>query len=207
MKSIKLYLLCMFMIAILTGCDRLGGNTAAVIDLTAISKATGQDEVVKSQMEKATIELNAQLSEAAAQLEKQLADKKEEYGESATQEQNKELQKFALSAGQQLKQNQAMAQQQAQQYQRGLLLTWRDQIQPVVEEVARKHNAKVVLVSNPALMWFDESVDITGEVIAALRARPAESVAPSSSSPSDGAEKTEVGTGEPVKDESDASVK
>ena len=100
------------------------------------------------------------------------AEKKEKFGKKASQEQKQELQQFALNAGQQLKQNQALAQQKAQQYKMGLLLSWRQQITPVVDEAARKHNARVVLVASPSLMWFDASIDITSEVIAALRAQP-----------------------------------
>ena len=52
MKLIKLLLLSAFLIITFTGCDRLdlsgGGASIAVIDLTAISKATGQDEVIKA---------------------------------------------------------------------------------------------------------------------------------------------------------------
>jgi Skp family chaperone for outer membrane proteins len=191
MKLIKLLLLNIFLIITMTGCDRLGGGGVAVIDLTAVSKATGQDEVMIGQMEKATAELNVQLTEAAATLEKQLAEKKEKFGKKASQEQQQELQQFALNAGQQLKQNQAVAQQKAQQYKMGLILSWRQQIQPAVDEAARKHNAKVVLVASTSLMWFDASIDITSEVIAALRAQPIKAAVPDTDVSGDETEKSE----------------
>jgi Skp family chaperone for outer membrane proteins len=172
MKLIKL-LLSVFLIMTFTGCDRLnlstGGAGVAVVDLTALSEATGEDQVIKTKMEIATTDLNAQLTEAAAQLEKQVAEKKEAFGNNATPEQKQELQQLVLQAGQQLKQNQALAQQKAQQYKAGLLESWREEIQPVLEEVAAKHNAKTVIAVNPALMWFDTSIDITADVIDALR--------------------------------------
>lgn len=182
MKLIKLFIVNIFLFTLITGCEGLTGNTAAVIDLTALSRATGEEEAIKSKMEQATVDLNMQLSEAAGALEKQLADKKEEFGASPTQQQTQELQQFALNASQQIKQNQAMAQQQAQQFQRDLISTWRQQVTPVIEGVARKHGAKVVLVSGASLMWFDKSVDITDEVIAELRANPANQPEPETGS-------------------------
>ena len=178
MKLIKLFLLNVFLIATVTGCNYPGGNTVAVIDLTAVTKATGVDEVLIGKMEQATAELNAQLSEAAAVLEKQLQEKKGKLGKSASKEQQQEVQQFAVNASQKLQQNKAMAQQKAQQYKVGLLMEWRQQIQPVVKAIADKHNAKVVLVASPSLMMFDDSVDITAEVIAELRANPVAAPAP-----------------------------
>ena len=209
MKLIKLLLLNMFLIttitATITGCDRLSGDAVAVIDLTAISKATGEDEVVKNKMEQATAELNAQLSEAIGILEKELAEKKGKLGKSPSQEQVQDLQQFAQNASQQLKQNQAVAQQKAQQYKMGLLMSWREQMQPVVDGVARKRNAKVVLVSSPALMWFDESVDITAEVIASLRAHPAKELQANTDAPIDAPSAV---SGDPAENaESNAEVK
>ena len=193
MKLVKLLIVNIFLITLITGCEGLTGNTTAVIDLTAVSTATGEDEVIKGKMEQATVDLNMQLSEAAGALEKQLAEKKEAFGASPTQQQTQELQQFALNATQQIKQNQAMAQQQAQQFQRNLISSWRQQIEPVVEAVARKHRAKVVLVTGSTLVWFDKSLDITDEVIAELSANRVKQPEPET-----GAATSDAGTEAPV---------
>ena len=67
----------------LTGCDQLpqsGGSSVAILDLAAVAKATGQDEVIRQEAELARGELSAQLQQLAANLEAQLATEREKAG-------------------------------------------------------------------------------------------------------------------------------
>jgi len=53
----------------------------------------------------------------------------------------------------------------------GLLMEWRQKLQPIAQAIANDKGASIVLVSSPSLIWFDATVDITDEVIAKLRAQ------------------------------------
>jgi len=175
MMVLKKSLLVLFSLVI-TGCNLGVGDKTAVIDLTAVSKAMGQDVVIERKMEQVTIELNEQLTTAAKDLEQQLVDKKSELGKKISEEDKQQLGQLALNANQQIQQNKIIAQQKAQEYKMGLIFAWRNEIQPVVEKAAKKHNAKLVVVSSPSIMWFDDSIDITAEVIAELRANPIKTI-------------------------------
>jgi Skp family chaperone for outer membrane proteins len=174
MRVLKGFLLALFSLVVVTGCNLGVGEKTAIIDLTAVSKAMGLDVVIEQRMEQARLELNNQLTTAAKELEQQLVDKKAEMGKKLSEEEKAQLGQFALNANQQIQKNKMMAQQKAQEFKMGLIMEWRKDIQPAVEKLAKKHNAKTVLVLTPSVMWFDESIDITADVIDELRANPVE---------------------------------
>ena len=159
----------------LAACDQIpgrGGSGIAIIDLNAIAKATGQEEIIQQQAQAARDELNVQLQEAATSLEAQLNEEREKLGDSPTQEQTQQFQQLAAQAQQQYAQAQQQAQQQAQLFQNNLVMALREKIQPVVAEVARARGASVVYLSDMTLFWFEPQADLTDEVIAKLRADP-----------------------------------
>ncbi len=59
---------------LLIGCNQMpasgGGAGVAILDLAAVAKATGQDEIIRQEAEAARVELGAQLQTLAANLEK-----------------------------------------------------------------------------------------------------------------------------------------
>ena len=157
-----------------TGCDQFQtGKTATtatvVIDLEAVAKATGQDTVIEQQMTAAREELNSQLTAVIAELEKQLAEEQAKLGDSPDQAEQQRFQQIAAQAQQQLAQQRGQAQQQAQQYQAALVAGFRDTVKPITAEIATARGADVVLIFDPMMVWFNPSIEITGEVIAALR--------------------------------------
>ena len=167
------YLLPLFLLLLLGACDGRfpGGEPMVVIDLAAITKATGQDERVRGKVEANNATLNAQLNELAGSLEKQLQAEKEKLGERPTEADQQRLAAMTQQAQRQLGQSQSQAVQQSQQFENNLLLALREKIQPVAAEVARGRGAKAVVLADGRLLWFDPSTDITDEVIGLLRAR------------------------------------
>ena len=164
----------MLLALVTTGCDQFQtGKTATtatvVIDLEAVAKATGQDTAIEQQMTAAREELNSQLTAVIAELEKQLAEEQAKLGDSPDQAAQQRFQQIAAQAQQQLAQQRAQAQQQAQQYQAALVAGFRDTVKPVTAEIATARGADVVLIFDPMMVWFNPSIEITGEVIAALR--------------------------------------
>ena len=147
-----------------------GGSAPLVVDLNAVAKATGQDQAMAQQLQVATNTLNSQLSDIAIQLQQKVDEEKEKLAEDKDKDQK--VQQLNQTANRQLQQTQAVAQQRAKQFETGLVVRFRQQVKSVAETVAKSKGAKMVVLSDASLVWFDESVDITDEVIAAIRANP-----------------------------------
>ncbi len=182
----------------IAACDRLsGGPSMVVVDLAAVAKATDQDAAMQKQMDDGRSELTAQLQEIAANLEKELNEERDKLGDSPTEEEQQSLQQKITQAQQQYSQTQAAAQQQVQQFEAGVVLQYRESLQPILREIAAAHGATVVRVTDPSLLWFDPKVDITADVIAAVRARES-MIASDSGAPEAGTSTSETDSGAAV---------
>ena len=51
-----------------------------------------------------------------------------------------------------------------------LILDYREAVKPFAEKIARSRDASVVLLVDQSVFWLDPAIDITGDVISALRA-------------------------------------
>lgn len=156
----------------LTGCDRLPGSEpdVLIVDLSAVAKATGQEDAMQQQAQTSREKLNEKLSELVQNLEQQLAEERSRFGDTPTEEQQQQLQQMTMGAQQQYGQLQADAQQQAQQYEIDLVLEFRERIQPFAEKIARERGAHIVMLGDQSVFWLDPAVNITEEVIDALGA-------------------------------------
>jgi Skp family chaperone for outer membrane proteins len=163
---------------LLIGCNQMpasGGSAGvAILDLAAVAKATGQDEVIRQEAEAARAELGAQLQALAASLEQQIGAEREKVGITPSDADSQRLQEMTVQARQQINNAQMQAQNQASQIEGELVAAFRDEISPLAEEIASQMGASAVLASDSYLFWFDPAADITDEVIAAWRALPAE---------------------------------
>jgi Skp family chaperone for outer membrane proteins len=172
---LKIILAALVCSVLVSGCDQLGGGApAAILDLAAVAQATGQDEVIQMKADAARNELSQQLQQIAAELDQQIIAERESVGDNPTPEQEQQLQMIALQARQQLSDAQTQAQAQASQVEQNLVEEFRESVIPLAKEIATAMGAKVVLADDSYLVWYDDSLDITDEVIAAWRARPAE---------------------------------
>ena len=151
--------------------------TMAVLDLGAVAKALGRDEVFRQQVEAAGQQLRQQLGELSSNLQTRLREEQAKLGDDPSEEQRQQLQRMLAEAQRQVQQGQLVARQKATEYQAQLAQQFRAEVQPVAAELARERGASGVLLAN-SLLWFEPAVDITGEVIDALRARGAASGAP-----------------------------
>lgn len=160
--------------AVLSGCDQLptGGSaatTTVVIDLEAVAKVTGQDAVIEQKMTAMREDLSSQLTAMAADLEKQLLEEQAELGDSSDEAAQQRFQQITVQAQQQMAQQRALAQQKAQQFQTGLVTEFRNTVQPISAKIAAARGASVILIFDPMMLWFEPSLDITDEVIDAIR--------------------------------------
>jgi Skp family chaperone for outer membrane proteins len=164
----------LFVAIVISGCDGLptggsGNATSVVIDLEAVAKVTGQDVVIEQKMTAMREELTNQLSVFAADLERQLVEERGKLGDSSDEAAQQNFQQIAAQAQQQLAQQRTLAQQKAQQYQTGLVSDFRKTVEPISAKIASARGAGVILLFDPMMFWFDPSIDITDDVIDALR--------------------------------------
>ena len=164
---------------LLVGCDQMpasggSGGGVAVMDLAAVAKATGQDEVIRLEADAARAELGAQLQALASNLDQQISAEREKIGIAPSEADAQRLQEMTMQARQQINNAQVQAQNQASQIEGDLVAEFRDRISPLAENIAKERGASAVLASDAYLFWFDPAADITDEVIAAWRAIPVE---------------------------------
>jgi Skp family chaperone for outer membrane proteins len=175
MNFAKVALTCLFLIAaFLTGCTQsqdADSLPVVVIDLEAIASAIGHDVVIQEQMIAAREELNSQLTEMAADLEAMLEAEQAKLDAAPGPAQQEEFEQIQLEAEQKFAQAQAEAQQEAQRYQAGLVNEFHQQVKPVAAQVSAKYGARITLLANPSAFWFDDSAEITEEIIAILQAQ------------------------------------
>jgi len=160
----------------LVACDRVpatgSADGVAVIDLNVIVKAAGRDGEINERLERARDELNAQLARIASDLEEELRDQREKLGASPEPAEQQQLQEMALRAQRELAEKRQLAQQKAQQFQAEMINEFKRQVQPLAKKVAEKKGAKIIFALDDTLLWFDSAIDITDEVVAAVKANP-----------------------------------
>jgi len=125
---------------------------------------------MQTQAQTAREEFNTQLIESGRNLEQQIEQERTRIGDSPTQEQEQQLQQMAVQAQQRYAQLQAEAQQNVQQFEINLVLEFRERVKPFAEKIARSRDANVILLADQIVFWYEPDVDMTAEVIAALRA-------------------------------------
>jgi len=158
----------------LSGCDVIDiafNRPMLIVDLDAVAKATGRQEVMQKELEFANLRLTEQLELVASKLEETVADEKDKLGKSPSKEQQKQLESLALQAQQQLVNSKNLAVQQSTEFRSDLILQFRKEVAGIAQEIAQKAGSKLVLVSNYETLWFDPAADITDEVISVMRAR------------------------------------
>lgn len=172
------------LVAGLVGCSGAGSSGAvAMVDVNAVARALGRDDVIEQQIQSANHQLTTQLLQVAQSLQQQLEAQQQSAGEDeAAREQ---LAQATAKANQQLKKSQRAAQQQLDKYRAGVVGAFLNEVRPHAEEIARARHVRLVLTAS-SILWFDPAIDITDEVIAAMRADAAAPTAPSQEPKSSG---------------------
>lgn len=169
MKIVSLLL----MAGVITACDQSSINhEALVVDVTAVARALGRDQVMQQQLESARQQLAGQLVQISTDLTRQLQEKQQELTENGKKQDEKtshQLGELELQANQQLNKSRQLAGQKATEFRNKLVIEFRSEVVSVAAEIAKQKGAAYVYASN-SLLWHTSSVDITDEVIGAMRA-------------------------------------
>lgn len=178
-------LLLVFAVSALYGCN--SGNSsnsdALVVDVMAVARALGRDEVMQQQLDQARQLLNSQLQQISTDLNAQLKEKQAEitggngkdnsskHNNSKDNEEVKmKLDALARQASVQLSNTQKIATQKAAEFRDRLVKEFRDEVMRVSQGIAQQRKAEFVYASS-SLLWHASSVDITDEVIGQMRAQ------------------------------------
>ena len=171
--------LILFITAAIAGCsssEPVSGSL--VVDLTAVARALGKDDEMSSMLDQARKQLNDQLLQIGVDLEQQVQDKKTALAEAnegkTSTEQDQELADFTRKANLQLQQTREVARQKAVSFRDKLVIDFRKEVMDVAAEIARERGAVRVTVAGAHLLWHESTIDITDEVIGAMRAAASE---------------------------------
>ena len=177
----------------LTGCGmQFGGSSAskpqgglAVVDLDKVAAETGKSIQMKEVFQLQENSVKQQLAQAQFNATSQFETKSKDFGETPTEEQQKELAQFRFNANNALGNLQNQANTKLSQYKQDQIAKFRTEIKPIAQEIALKRGLSVVIPKNDGLLLaVDPGVDITDDVIKAYREkRPAPTAAPAAKPP------------------------
>lgn len=160
----------------LPGCDQAssaGGTIVGVIDLDAVATATGQaatlEQQLRQRVQAATEQARADLEQLQAQANTELRNLADQFGANPTADQQRQLQNIRQRAQASAQRKQLELNQQQQAIANELKEQFRTDIRPTLNEVARSRGASIVLVLNDNVAVYDTSLDLTQDLIAALK--------------------------------------
>lgn len=158
------------------GCgSQFGGSSAsntkgglAVIDLDVVGKSIGRTQEMNDALNVRKSALDQALQRGQADMKRQITDKKDEFGENATDEQKQQLAQMERNANAQLVQAARKAQAQLEEERQRMIAQFRAEVRPVAQQVASERGLGVVIPKNEGfLLSVDPGVDITADVVKA----------------------------------------
>lgn len=152
----------------LFACSEQSPTKVLVVDLSIIAKAVGQNTMINAKLNEANTLLKQRLLTIKDNIEKKMAEEKEKISGTSTNEQQ-ELQALVIKAKQTMLAAQNKAKEQSKLYQEQLLQQFKDDIQPIIASIAEQENASMVRLHNASILWVDNTIDITDQVIVELK--------------------------------------
>lgn len=148
---------------------QIGG--VAILDLDQIAKRFGCDKQMHTSLQQREASLNQQLASIKASYEKQIAEKRQEFGNTPNAEQAKLLAGIQRQAVASLNKVRQQAKNNLNQHGSLLINGFRKEIKPIAREVARKKGLSVIVTKNDSVIFdYATTVDITADVIEKLLA-------------------------------------
>lgn len=205
-------------LSLITGCNQPIGSAPqassrggiAVVDLDKVAQQTGKQVEMADALALRESALKQQLVGFQTSLQDQIKAKQDEFGEAPTDEQTAKLRQAAVIAQNQVAQLQAQAGAELTKYKDLLVARFRNDLRPLLQDVASDHGLSVVIPKNEGLLLsVDPAVDITDDVIAkmkSLRTVPAKTVAATEMAPATPAASSESASAA-AGEEGEASVR
>jgi len=172
-KNIKLILVSSLMVLI-TACTGQAKN-ALVLDMDVVAKATNRDTLIADQVKQAEAQLNQQLAEVKKGLQKQLKVEIEKI--KSKDKKAEQIKVLEIQAQQEMQRSILSARQKVQQFRASLVEKFRAEVLPIAKQIAQQRKVKMVRLNDRSILWADESLDISDEVITELQAKPKQQTA------------------------------
>ena len=143
----------------------------AIIDIHEIARQLGERERLQAVLDAKQAELQERLMLLQQGYAAQIEQKRAEFGQPLSPEQQRELEQLTASLNTQILQERSVSQNEYSQYQLELEQGYADRVRPYAMRIAQSQGFSVV-VSKQNVFGFDDSVDITATVIADLQKLP-----------------------------------
>jgi Skp family chaperone for outer membrane proteins len=142
-----------------------------VVDLDMVAKRLGRDIEMGNEVQERLTSLNTKLNTLRESLRRLYDEKKDRFGDSPTEEQEKELQGTRDRMDQQLLELKRKSEIELANYRQALIDQFREQAKPVLRDVAAARGLSIVIPKNNGLLLsIDPAVEITDEVAAKMPA-------------------------------------
>lgn len=159
---------------LLGGCGQQSSSVQTlVVDPVSVAKALGRDEAMRKQLDSAVEQLNAQVRQHSTELSSKVEQEKTNLGKNPSEASTTKFRELVAAASESIKQTQLLARQKAADYRATLLANFNTELRAAAADIAKARGAGSVVIMDDSLLWFDQAADITGDVIAKLRARAA----------------------------------
>jgi len=142
----------------------------AVVDLNEIARGLGRDQQMQQAVSQLHEELQGQLARMKDDLNAQWQAKSQEYGANPTPEQQAELERLAENMRRHAVAQQAKVQPVLVGETQQLVRRLREEVKPYARDIAKARGLTMVVPKNENwLLTFDPSVDITADVVDAMK--------------------------------------
>ncbi len=156
----------------------------AIVDLEEVARALGRDKEIVSSLQAQKGALSQQLVAAQQQVNQELTQIRNGLGQSPSPDAVRDLQVKAANYQQQLTKMQNQASVVLNEHGKKVLKEFRDSAKPVAVEVAREKGLTTVMTKDDGVIFaFDETVDITKDVIARMQAAAPVAATPAPAEP------------------------
>jgi Skp family chaperone for outer membrane proteins len=191
MRYFHLWLAILGCAILLLGCgggssgSRSGAGHVAVVDLDEVAKRLGRDVSMSESVRSKEASLNGEIATYWAAREKQLSEKRKEFGNQPSDEQKKLLTGMEIQARSQLNQLRTKAAGAVNQHRADVIRQFREEVKAAAQKIAEKKSIDLVLTKNDTVVFLYQSVvDITDDVVARMlpASSPATAAAPSNTS-------------------------
>lgn len=179
----------------------------AVVDLDRVAKELGRDVQMTNDLKANQSSVAHQLATVEKNAIEKLNEMKADLGADAAEDKKVEFAKIAQGTQLQFNNLQKKAVAAIGQRRDTLVASFRAEARPATEKVAKAHGASAVMTRNEAFLFsFDNTIDITDEVIAEMKANPAKPAIPAAAAPTATASTPTAGEG-PVRQASATTTK
>lgn len=144
------------------------GTRVAIVNMDAVAKALGSDVQIKHKLQQANQKYGRELRAYVRKLQGELNKEAAKFGKTPSKADREKLVRMRLEAQARVQHAVAEARQRTVRLQQTLTKEFQDKVRPVAARIAKAHHAGVVLTTG-FVLWYESGVDITRQVIAAMK--------------------------------------